>query len=259
VAEAGTEAGPPPGRPVAASPWAIAEVTRAMALTPGMRSIILRPERWPGHRAGQHIQLRLTAPDGYSAQRDYSIAGADDGSGLIEIAVDRLPDGEVSPFLHDELAVGDRIELRGPIGGHFVWEPKDGGPLLLVAGGSGIVPLMAMLRARARASVRAPAALVFAARRFDDLAFRDELLALSAADPGLWLRFALSRDSADHPAVHAGRLDRALLGAAAAALGQRPAHVFVCGSNRFVEAAVDGMLAIGIAPGRIRTERFGGA
>jgi ferredoxin-NADP reductase len=236
-----------------------AEVVAVAALTPTMRAITLRPQRWAGHRAGQHIRIRLTAPDGYSAQRDYSIASADDHSGLIEIAVDRLPEGEVSPFLHDDLIIGDQIELRGPIGGHFVWEPALARPLLLVAGGSGIVPLRAMLEARHRQGERAPAALIYAARHWNDLAYRDEFLARAAADPQFWLQFALSRETVAHPAVRQGRMEATLLADALAALPAPLPDIFICGSNGFVETAVALSLAAGLPPELIRTERFGGA
>ena len=217
-------------------------------------------------RAGQHVDVRLTAPDGYQAQRSYSIASApaEGGAavGAIALTVEQLADGEVSPFFHQVAAVGDDIELRGPIGGHFVWSVEDGGPVLLLGGGSGVVPLASMLRhraARAAASRGAlePMALVLSARTFDDVIYRDELLALDGRD-GFHCALALTRDRPRRAADHGRRIDAAMVGAAIATLGRPPALVFACGSNAFVNAASDAALAAGIPATRIRTERYGG-
>ena len=154
--------------------WQLAEVVDLLTETPRVRTIAFDVPGWPGHRAGQHVDVRLTAEDGYQAQRSYSIASAPDST-HIALTVERLEDGEVSPYLTDELRPGDHIELRGPIGGHFVWEPEQGGPLLLVAGGSGVAPLMAMIRARADAGSDANTRLLFSSRGWDDIIYRDEL------------------------------------------------------------------------------------
>jgi glycine betaine catabolism B len=238
--------------------WIAAEVVAASPLTASIRSIILKPTRWPGHVAGQHVQVRLIAPDGYSAQRDYSITSAPSDDGLIELAIENLSDGEVSPFLHDALAPGDRIEIRGPIGGHFVWRHEDGGPVLLIAGGSGLAPLMAMLRARRMGRSAPPMTLLMSARRWSEIPFRDELLAIDdigAASVG----FLLTRDEIRRPQDHAGRIMSANVEAAISPWRDGPRHVFVCGSNGFVEAAASACLAAGIDHARVRTERFGAA
>jgi ferredoxin-NADP reductase len=217
-------------------------------------------------RAGQHVDVRLTAPDGYQAQRSYSIASApaEDGAaaGAIALTIEQLDDGEVSPFFHEVAAVGDDIELRGPIGGHFVWSVDDGGPVLLLGGGSGVVPLASMLRHRAaRASASGvapdPMALVLSARTFDQVIYRDELLALDGRD-GFHCVLALTRDRPRRAADHGRRIDAAMVRAAIATLGRPPALVFACGANAFVNAATDATLAAGVPAASIRTERYGG-
>src|SRR2546427_6485824 len=154
--------------------WQSAELVGAVAETPRVKTIVFDVPGWPGHRAGQHVDVRLTAEDGYQAQRSYSIASAPDGT-RVELTVVRIEDGEVSPYLADELQPGDQIELRGPVGGYFVWEPSQGGPLLLVAGGSGVVPLMAMIRLRAAGGSDAETRLLLSSRGWDDVIYRDEL------------------------------------------------------------------------------------
>src|SRR6267142_4276389 len=158
--------------------WQSAELVGAVAATPRVKTIVFDVPGWPLHRAGQHVDVRLTAEDGYQAERSYSIASAPDGT-RVALTVQRLEDGEVSPYLTDELRPGEKIELRGPIGGYFVWEPSDGGPLVLVAGGSGIVPLMAMIRTRAAARDETEARLLYSSRSLDDVIYRDELERLS--------------------------------------------------------------------------------
>ena len=174
--------------------WQIATVTAIRAETPRVSSLHARAARLAGHRAGQHYDVRLTAEDGYQAQRSYSIASPPSRPGEVDLTIERIADGEVSPYFHDVVVVGDRVEVRGPIGGYFVWEPALGGPLLLVAGGSGVVPLMAMLRERAcgRAE-RTPAVLLYSSRTFDDVIYRDELDALAAGDAGLRVIQTLTR------------------------------------------------------------------
>lgn len=186
-----------------------ARVAGLRALTPGIREVVLDLPGWPGHRAGQHATLRLTALDGYEAKRDYSIASAWDGKGQIVLAIDLLPDGEVSSFVHDVLQVGDALDVLGPLGGHFVWEPRDGGPVLLVGGGSGVVPLVAMLRERASHAPEVPMALLLAARTWEDVAFRDDLLAMDEGPVSV--RLLLSRDAPRRPQDRGGRIDAATL------------------------------------------------
>jgi ferredoxin-NADP reductase len=204
------------------------------------------------------VDVRLTAPDGYQAERSYSIASAPEAQSGLELAIERLDDGEVSPFFHDVAVVGDDIELRGPIGGHFVWEVGDGGPILLLGGGSGVVPLMSMIRDRASHDSRVPMLLLFSARTFDDMLFRDELLALDARGAGFELSLALTREPAKRARDYGRRVDTAMVAELLARLPEAPNQVFVCGSNPFVEAAADATIATGISPGLIRTERYGG-
>jgi ferredoxin-NADP reductase len=230
--------------------WHQAEITAIAPVTPHVKSVRLRCGLAKTYRAGQHVDVRLTAEDGYQAQRSYSIASTQDGSGTFELMVEALPDGEVSGWFSQEAAVGDRVELRGPIGGSFSWDGPDGGPLLLAAGGSGVVPLLAMLRRRAQAWPAIPAALVLSARTREAAIALPELERRDREEPGFSLHLALTR------APGGKRIDAGLVGAALARLGQ-PGKVFICGSNRFVAAASDLIVAAGIAPALIRTERFG--
>jgi ferredoxin-NADP reductase len=209
------------------------------------------------HVAGQHVDVRLTAPDGYRAERSYSIASAP-GTAPLELAIEHLEGGEVSAYFHDAAQPGDRIEVRGPIGGHFAWRPADGGPLLLIAGGSGMAPLMAMLRHRAIASAPVPTLLVYSARTWDEVIWRDEILALEARGDGLSVAFAITRGAPGRAADIAGRLDAQRLHARLAAWGHLPSHTYVCGANRFVEAMTQALVGGGVAATRIRAERYGG-
>ena len=238
--------------------WQEAIITAIEADTPRVKSFILAPSAPFPFRAGQHVDVRLTAPDGYRAERSYSIASAPEDTASIELAVERLDDGEVSPFFHDVAEVGDMIELRGPIGGHFVWEVKDGGPLLLLAGGSGVVPLMSMLRHRSARGSPVPALLLFSSRTFDDVIFRDELLALDGQHDGFQLALALTRSSPRRPQDFGRRVDADMVAELVGRLPEPPRHVFVCGGNPFVEAASQGALLTGVDRTLIRTERFGG-
>jgi ferredoxin-NADP reductase len=233
----------------------LCDVAELVDETARVKTILLDAPEWPGHRAGQHVDVRLTAEDGYQAQRSYSIASAPDDDRLA-ITVERLDDGEVSPYLAEELVAGDKLELRGPIGGYFVWEARDGGPLLLVAGGSGIVPLMSMLRHRAAAGATAPtpARLLYSARTLDDVIYRDELSRL-ADGQSTDVRYALTRTQPPGWTGYARRVDEEILGDVAYAGGD--GFAFVCGPTRFVEAVADGLLAVGYAPERVKTERFG--
>lgn len=213
--------------------------------------------------AGQHVDVRLTAEDGYQAQRSYSIASAPELASAktpytFELAVERLEDGEVSPYFHEFAASGDEIEFRGPIGGYFVWSAQDGGPILLVGGGSGVVPLMSMIRHRAVHEPAAPMALLFSARTWNDVIFRDELLALHGESSGFELKIALTREALQREGVFTRRLDPAMLSEILARLPQLPKQVFICGSNPFVEAAAQSAIEAGLAAAIIRTERYGG-
>jgi ferredoxin-NADP reductase len=231
--------------------WLVAEVAQTVTETPRVRTLVLDVPGWAGHRAGQHVDVRLTSEDGYQAERSYSVASAP-GEPLA-LTVERLDDGEVSPYLVDEIVPGDKFELRGPIGGYFVWEAEGATePILLVAGGSGVVPLMAMLRHRRDSRSPVPAKLLYSSRTFEDVIYRDELDHLGAdvvqtltrAQPPGWTGFSR-------------RVDLDMLRDVAYPPEQDP-RVFVCGPTAFVEAVAEGLVALGHRPGRIRTERFGG-
>ena len=236
--------------------WQIATVTAIRAEAPAVNSFTLELPAWRPHRAGQHYDVRLTAPDGYQAQRSYSIASPPSRQGAVDLTIERIADGEVSPYFHDVVEVGDRVEVRGPIGGYFVWEPAQGGPLLLIAGGSGVVPLMAMLRARAVADPRPPAVLLYSSRTLEDVIYRDELDALARDDAGLHVIHTLTRSQPPGWTGHARRIDREMLAEAIAAAGAQPL-VYICGPTLLVEAAANGLVELGVPAARVRTERFG--
>jgi ferredoxin-NADP reductase len=247
----------------AAIAWRLATVVDVVTETPRARTLLLDVPGWPGHRAGQHVDVRLTADDGYQAERSYSIASAPEDP-RIALTVLRLDDGEVSPYLNDVLRSGDRLELRGPIGGYFVWNVELGGPLLLVAGGSGVVPLMAMLRHRAAmpgmASMQArhgvPARLLYSARRWEDVFYREELARLAEADETLEVTFTLTDEVPPGWTGFARRIDRMMLAEVAWPPAERP-HVFVCGPTPMVEAVAATLVELGHDPARVKTERFG--
>jgi ferredoxin-NADP reductase len=222
--------------------------------TSRVRSIAVDPPHWPGHRAGQHVDVRLTAEDGYQAQRSYSIASAPDDEHLV-ITVERLDDGEVSPYLTEELRPGDELELRGPIGGWFIWEESLGGPLLLVGGGSGVVPLRAMLRQHDSDRSGVPARLLYSARRLEDVIYRDELDRLGAS-ADVDVRLTLTREAPDDWKGYRGRVNREMLTEFAWPADEKPL-VYVCGPTGFVEAVAESLVELGHQPGRVRTERFG--
>jgi ferredoxin-NADP reductase len=210
---------------------------------------------WPGHLAGQHVDVRLTAEDGYQAERSYSIASPPEER-WVALTVERLDDGEVSPYLVGELKVGDKLEMRGPIGGHFVWRAGESRPLLLIAGGSGVVPLMAMLRHRASTAHKNPARLLYSSRTLDDIIYREELDRLAAINDGLVVKHTLTRDKPAGWDGYARRIDGAMLEEVAWSKDEMPA-VFVCGPTSFVESAADLLVAMDYDPMWIKTERFG--
>jgi ferredoxin-NADP reductase len=234
--------------------WRAGTVRSVRDETATARTIALSVPDWPGHRAGQHVDVRLTAADGYSAQRSYSIASAPAGE-EIELTVQRLADGEVSPYLAQVLAAGDPLELRGPIGGWFVWAPAPR-PVLLVAGGSGVVPLMAMIRSRAAAGTGAPFRLVYSVRSPGDAIYADELAERQAIDDGLHVAYVYTRATPRGWPVPPGRIGTGVLTDPGWAPGRRPA-VFVCGPTGFVETAADLLVSAGHDPSTIKTERFG--
>jgi ferredoxin-NADP reductase len=237
--------------------WRLGTVREIVAETPRARTIVFDVPDWPGHRAGQHVDVRLTAEDGYQAQRSYSIASAPEADGLA-LTVERMDDGEVSPYLVDDLALGDEIELRGPIGGPFTWSSDQGGPLLLIAGGSGLVPLMAMLRHRAAAASAVPARLLVSARAVSDVLYRGELMRLGDS-PGVRICHTLTRRAPEGWTGWTRRVDGAMLTALEAGsdvTAQRP-RVYICGPTAFVERVADLLVAAGHDPAAIHAERFG--
>ena len=233
--------------------WRVATVARLQPETPNATTLILDVPEWPGHLAGQHIDVRLTAEDGYQAERSYSIASAPQDPHLA-ITIERIDDGEVSPYLTDELHPGDQLELRGPIGGYFTWEAADGGPLLLLAGGSGLVPLMAMLRHRTAAASDAAATVLVSARSWEDVLYRDELA--SHDENGVTVRYTLTRVQPPEWAGWAGRVNADMLRELGADRSER-LRVFVCGPTGFVEHVADLLVQLGRDPHAIKTERFG--
>jgi ferredoxin-NADP reductase len=235
--------------------WRVATVRAVRAESPGARTIVLDVPEWPGHVAGQHVDVRLTAEDGYQAERSYSIASAPEGDDL-ELTVERIDDGEVSPYLTDELRAGDQFEVRGPVGGHFTWRVEDGGPLLLVAGGSGLVPLMAMLRHRAARGSAVDTRLLVSARRWEDVLYRDELATIARGREGVQASFALTREQPPTWEGFDRRVDAAMLAEVGPPPGAAP-RVFVCGPTAFVERAADLLVELGHPPRAIRAERFG--
>jgi ferredoxin-NADP reductase len=236
--------------------WQSATIAAIAPQTPSITSFMMTPTEPFGFRAGQHVDVRLTAADGYQAQRSYSIAaGAPDGT--IELAIEKLDNGEVSEYFHQVAIVGDVVELRGPIGGRFVWEAADGGPTLLLGGGSGLVPLMSMIRHRADQGSDASMLLLLSARTWDDLLYRDEILELAARQDGFDAIFTITRESTPRDGHYRRRLDPPMVIDLLARLPESPKTVFVCGSNRFAEAGAQAALAAGIPRAAIRIERYG--
>lgn len=238
-----------------AAGWQTAVIARIEPRTARMRSYYLQAPL-ASHAAGQHVDVRLVAPDGYQARRSYSIASAP-GAEAIELAIELLDDGEVSAWFHDVAQPGDTIGVRGPLGGHFVWHAGQPGPILLVAGGSGVVPLVSIARAWRQAGAPVPALLLHSGRTWDSLAFRDELHGIAAAHADFRYLTTVTRGG-NASADHARRIDRAMVDGALARLGHAPATCYMCGANAFVETAAQLLVAAGIAPRTIRTERYGG-
>jgi ferredoxin-NADP reductase len=226
----------------------IAETSRA-------KSLVLEVPNWVTHRAGQHVDVRLTAEDGYQAERSYSIASPPEEPRLV-LTIERLDDGEVSPYLVDELRVGDPLELRGPIGGYFVWEASTGGPLLLLAGGSGVVPLMAMIRHRISAGSAVPVRLLYSVRGPDEVIYRQELDRLASSAEGIDVRYTFTRAAPEGWTGYRRRIDAAMLAEVGWPLESEP-KIFICGPTQFVETAANLLVARGNPPARVKTERFG--
>jgi ferredoxin-NADP reductase len=242
--------------------WQVAEVVDVVAETPRVSSLILNIPGWRGHLPGQHVDVRLTGEDGYQAQRLYSIASEPEAP-HVALTIERIEDGEVSPYLAGELRPGDRLELRGPIGGYFVWTITTGGPLFLIGGGSGIVPLMAMLRHRAAAAAAAAASakpavarLLYSSRSVEDIIFREELDRLVAKQDGVTVIHTLTRRQPPGWTGATRRIDQAMLAEASFSPDERP-HIFICGSNGLVESAAHHLIDLGHDPITIKTERFG--
>jgi ferredoxin-NADP reductase len=236
--------------------WLVADVLDVRPETASARTLVLHVPGWPGHLAGQHVDLRLTAEDGYSAQRSYSIANATDVA-RVELTVQLVRDGEVSTYLVDELRPGDQIELRGPVGGYFVWRPEQSEPVLLLAGGSGVVPLMSMIRTRAAAAMRvAPMRLIYSVRSQDETLYAAELGRRATDDHGLGISLVYTRTAPPAWPRPPGRVDAPLLEQVAWPADAQPTN-YVCGPTAFVEAMADLLVAAGHPPSRVRTERFG--
>jgi len=235
--------------------WLVGEVVSRVDETARVRSLVLDCPDWPGHQPGQHVDIRLTADDGYQAERSYSIATPADGN-RVTVTVERIDGGEVSPYLVDELQVGDRLELRGPIGGWFVWKPELGGPLLLVAGGSGLVPLMAMVRARVATGSDAPVRLLLSARTAEDVIYAAELGTISGGRVGVDVVQTLTRAQPPGWSGYRRRVDREMIAEVAWPVMEKP-RCYVCGPTGFVETVASALVEIGHDPQNIRTERFG--
>ena len=237
--------------------WALAEIQEIIIETPRAKSLVLSVPGWRGHLAGQHVDVRLTAEDGYQAERSYSIASAPaPGSERVELTIERLDDGEVSTYLTEELRPGDKLELRGPIGGYFTWDIPNGGPLLLVAGGSGVVPLMAMIRHRIALASQIPTRLLLSSRDANDIIYCDELARLAAADDTLQVIHTLTRSQPEGWTGYRRRIDAAML----TEVGWPPAalpRIYVCGPTQLVETVASTFVTLGHPPARVKTERFG--
>jgi ferredoxin-NADP reductase len=235
--------------------WRLAEVIEVVPETPRTKSLLLEVPGWEGHKAGQHVDVRLTAEDGYQTQRSYSISSAPEDERLI-LTVDRLADGEVSIYLTDKLMAGDKLELRGPIGGYFTWEAADGGPLFLVGGGSGIAPLMAMIRHRAAAGSDVPTRLLYSSHSYEEIIFREELKTLASQESALEVIHTLTRSRPEVWSGYHRRIDAEMLREVGWSPEESPIS-FVCGPTLLVEAVGSALVTLGHDPARVKTERFG--
>jgi ferredoxin-NADP reductase len=235
--------------------WRVSEVVKIVDETPRVKSLVLDVPGWPGHRPGQHVDVRLTAEDGYQAQRSYSVASEPESAHLM-LTVELIEGGEVSPYLTSDVRRGDKFELRGPIGGYFVWTAAIGGPLFLVAGGSGIAPLMAMLRHRAAVKGTTPALLLYSSRTYEDIIYREELDRLAARNEGLKVVYTLTRRQPSGWTGGARRIDRSMLANVGPSAKARP-RIFICGSTSLVESTAQALLELGHERNLIKTERFG--
>ena len=239
--------------------WQAATVEQITVETPRVKSFSLRPSRWHPFRAGQHYDIRLTAPDGYKAQRSYSVASAPENQGVLDFTIELIPDGEISPFFHQVVEIGDQIEIRGPIGGPFTWSVADGGPLLLIGGGSGIVPLMSMLRHRREAAEspgRPNTVLLYSSRTMADVIYRRELDEMSAPEETISIHHTLTRGAPPGWRGYSRRVDAEMIAEVADLLGS-VGVAYICGPDGFVETVADLLVAHGISPESIHTERFG--
>jgi ferredoxin-NADP reductase len=236
--------------------WQLGEVVETRTETARARSLTLAMPEWPGHQPGQHVDVRLTAEDGYQAERSYSIASPPEEAPKVTITVERLDDGEVSPYLVDEVQTGDHLELRGPIGGYFVWKASMGGPLLLVGGGSGVVPLMAMLRHRRAVRSTVPTRLLYSSRSREEVIYRDELDDLARGSGGPEVIYTLTRQQPSGWTGYRRRIDEDLLREVVWPV-QELARAYICGPTQFVETAATSLVVLGYGPVRVKTERFG--
>lgn len=252
---------PDAGGPASAAlrePWRPAVIAAVTRLTSRVVGIALRPEQWRPFLPGQHIDVRLTAEDGYHAHRSYSVASAPSSRGILELVIERLDDGEVSPFFHETAAPGDALEIRGPFAEHFVWRPDSPDAVLLAAGGSGVAPFLSMVRERAYLASPAPMALLYSARTWEEVIVRDELLAHERTQRGLTVAFCLTREPARRPSDFSRRIDRGVMADVLERLGAAPRQAFVCGANHVVNAVAHHLVDAGLPPQAIRTERYGG-
>ena len=236
--------------------WQAGTVTAIRPETRQTKSFTFALPKWMAHRPGQHYDVRLTAPDGYQTQRSYSVASPPERMGEVELTVERIPDGEVSPYLHDVLMPGDQLEVRGPIGGYFVWDVSLGGPLLLVGGGSGVVPLMAMLRHRAARHSTVPARILYSSRTAEDVIYRNELDGMAAADATFEPFYTFTRQPPAGWTGYRRRIDAAMLAEVMRPFDKR-ARVYVCGPTLLVEAVANALVQMEVPIDQIRTERFG--
>ncbi|MDB5542568.1 MAG: oxidoreductase [Devosia sp.] len=243
---------------IPARPWQTATITEITVRTSRVKSFRMKPEQPFMFTAGQHAEVRLTAPDGYRAQRSYSISSPPEQMESFELTIERLDDGEVSPYFHDVAMVGDAVEVRGPLGGYFIWSVAAGGPLLLVGGGSGVAPLVSMVRHRMLSrALWVPIVLLFSARMWDEVIFREELFDYAAMNNGFQLVLAITREGARREGDYSRRIDGPIMSNALAMLPGPPSQVFVCGANAFCDTAATGAMMAGVPAGMIRTERYG--